>query len=361
VPTASIRAGLAAVDRTNFMEVQIALLVLMLYFTFQRSELPCPKTYGSLDHSKHLFVRHMQPHEGGTRWAVGVTKADPRAERLSGDAGPGREWIVVGEVDDELFDMRTWLALFYSMLPPGPRDPDSPFFVAADMKRPLIYSNALSGFHDFLRKGGVDDPDEGLHGIRAEAFMTCCGAVTEEAAVIQGGWASRQTASRYDRLTLQVAKSISSKMVAFHSAGAEIGAHDVDAHDGGAQAPPTQGNLRDVGGLGIVTARANARSVGGPRPRVVPQPRTAHQPTSLPAGWTRVWHPTSGRRGGYASYEGPRGLTAVTITAARRLHATAAPARPDPPRAAPGIVDISDHVVYDERLSARRPPRERVV
>ena len=31
------------------MQVQIALLVLFLYFTFQRSELPCPKTYGGMD------------------------------------------------------------------------------------------------------------------------------------------------------------------------------------------------------------------------------------------------------------------------------------------------------------------------
>ena len=217
VPTSLIRASLAAVDRTDFVQVQTALLVLFLYFTFQRSELPCPKTYDGLDPLKHLFVKHMEPHDGGTRWAVGTTKADPRAERLSSDAGPGREWIVVGEVDDELFDMRVWLSLFYSMLPKGPRLPDSPFFVSRDRKRPLLYSQALTDFRMFLSNGGCDDPQSfGLHGVRSEAFVTCSGAVSEEAAVIQGGWSTIATASRYDRLTLPVAKSIASKMVRFH-------------------------------------------------------------------------------------------------------------------------------------------------
>ena len=174
VPTSLIRDALAAVDHADFVQVQTALLVLFLYFTFQRSELPCPKTYDGLDPRKHLFVKHMQPHDGGSRWAVGTTKADPRAERLSNDAGPGREWIVVGEVDDELFDMRTWLALFYAMLPPGPRLPDSPFFVSRDKTRPLIYSQALPDLRTFLRNGGCDNPDDfGLHGIRSEAFITC--------------------------------------------------------------------------------------------------------------------------------------------------------------------------------------------
>ena len=67
----------------------------------------------------------MEPHEGGFRWAVGTTKADPRAERLSADAGPGREWIVVGEVNDPLFDIRVWLQHFYCFFPEGPRGPDS--------------------------------------------------------------------------------------------------------------------------------------------------------------------------------------------------------------------------------------------
>ena len=90
LPTAAIRLALSKVDHTSFAMVQTAVLVLFLYFTFQRSEFPCPKTYDGLDPAKHCLVRHMEPVDGGTRWAVGTTKTDSRAERLSADAGPGR-------------------------------------------------------------------------------------------------------------------------------------------------------------------------------------------------------------------------------------------------------------------------------
>ena len=158
LPTAVIRAALAQVDTENFEMVQIALLVLFFYFTFQRSEFPCPKTFGGVDPAKHCLVRHMEPFEGGTRWAVGSTKTDPRAERLSQDAGPGREWIVIGEVNDELFDMRVWLQRFYAFFPFGPRDPASTFFVDKDLVRPLTYQNALHGLHRFL-EGATEDPN----------------------------------------------------------------------------------------------------------------------------------------------------------------------------------------------------------
>ena len=358
VPTSLIRAALAAVDSTDFVQVQTALLTLFLYFTFQRSELPCPKTYDGLDPLKHLLVKHMEPYEGGTRWAVGTTKADPRAERLSHDAGPGREWIVVGEVNDELFDMRMWLSLFYTMLPPGPRRPDSPFFVSRDKTRALIYSQALPDFRNFLRIGGCTNPEAfGLHGIRSEAFVTCSGAVSEEAAVIQGGWSTITTASRYDRLTLPVAKSIASKMVNFHlvSPSPEPVSTSSEA-------------LRSAGDSGIVAARAAARVAGVARPARVAH---AHQPINLPAGWTRTWHPTSGRRGGYATFEGPHGAKARSLSEAITMASAAVPPHAAPSSSPPHAMSpvesassdsselLENLVTYENRLSARPPPRNR--
>lgn len=355
VPTSLVRASLLAVDRTDFVQVQTALLVLFLYFTFQRSELPCPKTYDGLDPLKHLYVKHMQPDGGGSRWAVGTTKADPRAERLSGDAGPGREWIVVGEVNDDLFDMRVWLSLFYGMLPPGPRSPDSPFFVARDKSRPLLYSTALADFRQFLTKGGCENAsDYGLHGIRSEAFVTCSGAVSEEAAVIQGGWSSAGNASRYDRLTVPVAKSIASKMVAFHVCS------PVDD-----QESPSPEALRSHGDLGVVANRAAARLHGNAR-----SAQRVHQPSDLPAGWKRVWHPTSGRRAGYTTFEGPNGEKARSVKDARRVAAaskgtalgrTSTSADAVPAQAVPARFpdDLTAHVVFADRPSSRPPPRVR--
>ena len=372
VPTAAIRSALSAVDCASFKCVQVAVFVLFLYFTFQRSEFPCPKTVGSLDHAKHCFVRHMEPHHGGTRWAVGSTKADPRAERLSGDAGPGREWIVVGEVQDELFDMRVWLARLYSFYPPGPRDPDSPFFRSTKAgpsvsAEPYLYRNALADFRDFLT-GHVEDPSQyGIHGIRSEGFVVCSNAVGEEAAVMQGGWRGLVSASRYDRLTAAVQLSMAADMVAFTSAA-------------GASPAASSGSSGSTGGVGIVARRAAAKTTRVTEGR---DPSSSRQPrAALPPGWRRIWHATPRGRG-YATYVGPCGRHARTIAQAVELAGCAVVAPPPRPvvppsaaarvRWAPVVVratassipltvsDLVDHVTEFDRPPARRAPVARAV
>ena len=367
VPTSAIRSALAAVDDSDFAMVQMAVFVLFLYFTFQRSEFPCPKTYDSLDPAKHLFVQHMQPYHGGFRWAVGATKADPRAERLSADAGPGREWVVVGEVNDSLFDLRIWLQRMYQFYPMGPREPVSPFFrCTRDLKRAYLYRDALLDFRSFLT-GHVDDPAEfGLHGIRSEAFVVCSNAVGEEAAVIQGGWKGLTSASRYDRLSPEVVSSMASSMVSFSVAS-------VNPSEGDSS---SSGVLRGGGDLGVVAARATAHMSGA----------TSKRPTaSLPVGWRRVWHPSSSKRGGYARFVGPCGRVARSVaqavamastppdTSSRRVPSSEAAAVPLARSSVAGapsssrfpsviLVDnLVDHVTEFDRPPTRRPPTARVV
>ena len=45
VPLSVIQASLERVDLSSFVEVQAALLIVMLFFTFARSESPCPKSF----------------------------------------------------------------------------------------------------------------------------------------------------------------------------------------------------------------------------------------------------------------------------------------------------------------------------
>lgn len=362
LPTAALRRALGNVDIADFAMVQMAVLVLFLYFTFQRSEFPCPKTYDGMDPAKHCYVKHMEPHLGGTRWAVGSTKTNPQAERLSADAGPGREWIVIGEVDDDLFDMRLWLQRFFAFFPSGPRDPDSAFFRAHDKVRPLIYQVALADLRKFL-EGAVDDPsDYGLHSCRSEGYMTCSSAVSEAAAVIQGGWRSRKGADRYHRLEFGVSQGMAQKMVRFHRGD---DAHEYLSDSGASQ---DEGQTGGGGGLGIVAARAAARDRRAPAPASSgSQARgSGHQPAGLPVGWVRVWHPTKGRQGGYATFEGPGGLKARSLSevarAAHRPSVRRAPAPPPPVRRAPAqaaveIGDLESHVTFFDRPATRPLPR----
>ena len=64
VPLALLRGALLKVDVTVFWEVQAALLMVMLFFSFSRSEAPCPKSYLSptpgLAPSTHLSTRRLE-------------------------------------------------------------------------------------------------------------------------------------------------------------------------------------------------------------------------------------------------------------------------------------------------------------
>lgn len=374
VPTESIRSALAGVDLGDFEMVQMAVFVLVLWYTFQRSEFPCPKTYTGMDPAKHMYVRHVEPYEGGFRFAVGATKADPRAERLSADAGPGREWVVVGEVDDPLFDLRVWFQRFLAFFPEGPRDPDSPFFrCPSDLVRPLIYRVALGSFRRFLT-GHVDDPELlGIHGVRSEGFIVCSNAVGEEAAVIQGGWRGLVSASRYDRLTRPVQMSMASDMVKWCR----------PVSDESPVAAPALGSSGSAGTLGIVARRAAAKSSqpsirgrgrgAGAQPTPPPAAASVKPRAALPPGWRRVWHPTSGRQGGYASYVGPNGRHARSVAQAQSM--ADVPAPPQARRASAGapvstaarasasavtVDNLADHVTEFDRPPTRRSPAVRV-
>ena len=89
VPLAVIRASLEGVDLSSFVEVQAALLIVILFFTFARSESPCPKSFsgqGSFDPTKHLQVRDVEVRmsaDGKAYVAVRLKaiKQDPRIER----------------------------------------------------------------------------------------------------------------------------------------------------------------------------------------------------------------------------------------------------------------------------------------
>ena len=328
VPFAVLVAALQAVDLTNFAMVQMAVFAILLFFTFQRAEFPCATSLHDTDSSKICRVRDMEPYHGGTRWAIGATKADQRAERVSGNAGPGREWVIIGEVEG-ICDLRVWLARLFAFYPHGPRDPDSSFFRAHDKVGPLTYNQALKDFRKFLSPVVPDPSIYGIHGLRVEGYFTCVRAVSEMAAIVQGGW-QPESHDRYDRLPVGEQFLIAPKMLNFYSKDPLV----VPA-----------GILGSRGDLGPIAARAAA--VGSSRASTKPLANATLR--ILPEGWSRVAR-GDGKGFTFLHTSGAKSKTIKGI--AQRSVYVAVPARAKVRRAATPVIQP----VPAPALRQRAPP-----
>ena len=146
VPVELIRDALRLIDKSVFWEVQAALLMIMLLFTFARSETPCPKTFsgeGGLDSEKHLLVEDVKVRSRSGKPYVAMrlksNKQDNLIERP--EAAGNEDWIIIGDTDDE-FSIIMWIQLLFSHHKSA-RDKHAAFFQDRDRKRWLTYGNAL--------------------------------------------------------------------------------------------------------------------------------------------------------------------------------------------------------------------------
>ena len=226
VPLALLRGALLKVDVTVFWEVQAALLMVMLFFSFSRSEAPCPKSYsgsGAFDSSKHTEVGDVEVRswrDASARcvpyvaWRLKAIKQDQRMERP--EAAGNQDWVVIGRAPDPPFDIFWWLHLFWKLMPSSadPRPPDSPFFRDRQGKRVLTYPHALSDCRELWARV-IPEPEAktyALHGIRVGAY-NMARAVDPGLAVAQGGWSS-QAHTRYERFPFASVLALPGRMVA---------------------------------------------------------------------------------------------------------------------------------------------------
>ena len=223
VPLSVLRRALEAVDLSVFSEVQAALLIVFLFFTFARSESPCPKSFsgkGSFDPTKHLEVQDLEvrTHEGSAFVALRLKsiKQDPRMERTAGND----DWIFIGDVPG-VFSVLTWLSRFWAFFPADgtspPRPPDSPFFRDSNGERVLTYTNAMDDTRKLYAKVAPSSEVStyGLHGIRVEAYNRAR-AHDPLLAVAQGGWSS-ECHERYARFYTSDVLALAGAMVAGES------------------------------------------------------------------------------------------------------------------------------------------------
>ena len=207
VPLQLVRDSLRLVDVRKFEEVQAAVLMLMLLFTFARSETPCPKSHtgeGALDPNKHLLVRDVEVRRYQNNSYVAVRlksiKQDARMERP--EAAGGEDWIIIGDASGD-FSILMWLTRLFAFHGRA-RDSNGPFFLDSDRVRALTYSRAMVAIRALWAKASSHEEamKYGLHGLRVAGYNAGKrGKGGSALAVAQGGWQS-SAHERYERFNM---------------------------------------------------------------------------------------------------------------------------------------------------------------
>lgn len=196
-----IRGALRRVDRTSFVAVQATVVMLMLLFTFARSESPLALAFtgeNAFNADKQMQVKDVRVVSKAVHVRLKGIKQDPRMQRP--EAAGNEDWIVIGDVPGSDFSIMFWVQLLFSFHQ-GARDQDAPFFVDRDRRRPYLYSKATVDIRALWAAvvGQAEADSCGLHGLRVAGYDAARrGPGGEELAVAQGAW--RSTAyRRYDR------------------------------------------------------------------------------------------------------------------------------------------------------------------
>ena len=215
-------------DTTSFRNVNFILFISVLYYTFSRSECPCPKNFSGMqtfDEKKHWMVRDFQLASVKNSVMVALKvrfkaiKQDPRIERptAKGDGSEkdaskvgGADWSWIGDVPSSPLSVFKWLLRHIAFFDVK-RPPTDPMFLAADMIRPYTYACAMADLHFYLGKVS-EDTEFGIHGIRVEGYNNSKRGNGVAITVANGLWSSEASASRYDRWDMFEVCSISAGM-----------------------------------------------------------------------------------------------------------------------------------------------------
>ena len=225
LPLADLVRILAVLDLDDFYEVQFGLLLLVVLYTFSRSECPMPKALDGFDPQTHwrfcdLRLAHVAGHL--CLWVrFKAIKQDRRMERptaqpLPDEPGESGDWAHVGDVADPVFSVATWarrLLLFGVQ-----RGRDDPFFLHRDRVKPLTYGATLDFLRVLQRRAGVSEVP-GLHGIRVTGNNLSRNANGDELTQFHGGWLSASGRSRYDRFAPLDVVSIPARMLGLPAPG----------------------------------------------------------------------------------------------------------------------------------------------
>ena len=322
-PLDTFIAVMQDLDPNKFEDANFGLCLLVLLFTFSRSECPCPKSWNGLDafdtdkHWTSEDFRLVRTRDG--KWVLWVRfkaiKQDPRKERPS-IAGPlelpfedtttgsGHDWVPIGDLPDvPEFSISRWYMAFVRSLGRQRRASES-MFLARDRERPYTYSCLRADLYNELEKLGLDSTLT-PHTIRVMGYNLSKRGNGVDITVAHGGWMS-EAHDRYERFSNVQLYGIPAGMLQvpnpFKEASTPRDVSRVRATRF-AEPPPSSDSEDDE----------RAPSLDAARSEPVP-------PAPLPAGFVERSHVTpSGRT--YRTYVGAAGRVARSRAEAWRHYA----------------------------------------
>ena len=241
VPLQVVRDILSGLDENSLQDCNFGLLLLVLLFTFSRTECPCPKTWtgrNQFESSQHWTVGDFKllPHQSGKGYVLWVRfkgiKQDARMERPSVSTAVdwlpfdptrdrhGRDWVPLGDVEG-LFSVSKWYMAFVRAVGRS-RDDDEPMFLAKDGVRYYTYSCLQSDFKAHVASVG-GKATLGPHGIRVLGYNLAKAAVGADLTQAHGGWLS-SAHSRYERFDQSSVLGIPSAMLGVDSVFGDVSA-----------------------------------------------------------------------------------------------------------------------------------------
>ena len=356
---ADLECILSVLDLTDFYEVQFGLFLLVLLFTFSRSECPCPQTLDGFDPKTHWRFSDLKLARVADVVCLWVRfkaiKQDRRMERPAAqptpdEPGESGDWAYVGDIPDSIFSVQLWATRLLAF--GVARRPGDPFFLHRDRCRPLTYGAALDFLRVMQRRARVSERP-GLHGLRVEGNNLSRMANGDELTQFHGGWLSTAGRSRYDRFTLADVVSIPARMLGRSgAAGGPAAPRDVIRFSHLERGGPSAGDpAQRVRGTPRAAAIAGAEASAVDAPVEALESGTRGAGVLLPEGFVveerRASRPRSTTSRTWKVYRAPDGSEhqsrpaawryAASVAAAAEQAAGAPEAAAESPRAAPSL------------------------
>ena len=321
VPLPVLRDMLQVLSASSeFQDIQLHLVLLVLLFTFSRTECPCPKAWTGpnvFDPQQHWQVAdfRLMPGANGQGLVLWVRfkriKQDPRVERapmvhsdpfvpseLTGDGGFGRDWVPLGDVPgDELFSVARAFMRFVRAVG-RKRPPSDCMFLARDKVRCYTYSCLTADFKRLCDEVGCSQK-LGPHGLRVLGYNLSKLGNGVDLTVAHGGWSS-EAHSRYERFSQQQVLGVPAGMLGVASQFTAQREVTRDRAKRGAGAPLASPGelLREFDGLAFSD---DSDGEGGsvldadepPRPTNPPPPGYRREDYAQPSGRAafKIWTP----------------------------------------------------------------------